>query len=559
MDMKVALIAPPYPLEEAPSPPLGICYVAAACEAAGAEVRIFDYIVSRFTPEQFCRQLDAIQPDVVGATSVTLNFTAGAEILKIAKQHNPSLITVMGGPHVTFDAENTLGLYPEIDAIVLGEGERTLMQWLPEYRNPSAWKDIRGLAFMADQGFVTTGPGEFIENLDGLPLPSRHLLPLSRYKALGFPISLITSRGCPNQCIFCLGRKMVGSRVRYRDPALVVDEIEAILAMGFERINIADDLFTANKNRVRALCGEILSRNIRFGWSAFARVDTVDEEILSRNIRFGWSAFARVDTVDEETLSIMRQAGCDAVSFGIESGNPEMLKRVKKRITLDQARQAVLACKNTGMIAHASFMAGLPGESLETLTDTINFARELDIEHGFHFLSPFPGTTVREHLAEYDLEILSNDWTRYDANSAIVRTSQISPSEMEAMITDAYRPMTDAWEAAKKQCLDGGGTDKERLAVESEKRLKLIFDILSNDMIEELGDFVVFGDDALRELSVRIAGKTGMAAEFVRNYLNLWLEKGYLTFTEAGGRACFTWAQNSIEYGKLTTGCCYSG
>ncbi|MFZ2632262.1 MAG: radical SAM protein [Desulfosalsimonadaceae bacterium] len=520
--MKVALIAPPYPLEEAPSPPLGICYVAAACEAAGAEVRIFDYIVSRFTPEQFCRQLDAFQPDVVGATSVTLNFPAGADILKIAKQHNPSLITLMGGPHVTFDAENTLNLYPEIDAIVLGEGERTLMQWLPVSGNRSAWKAIKGLAFMDDHRFVTTGPGEFIENLDELPLPSRHLLPLSRYKALGFPISLITSRGCPNQCIFCLGRKMVGSKVRYRDPALVVDEIEAILSMGFERINIADDLFTANKNRVRALCGEI----------------------LTRDIRFGWSAFARVDTVDEETLAVMRKAGCDAVSFGIESGNPEMLKRVKKRITLDQARQAVRACKNTGMIAHASFMAGLPGESAETLTDTINFARELDIEHGFHFLSPFPGTTVREHLAEYDLEILSNDWTRYDANSAIVRTSRISPAEMEALITDAYRPMVEAWEAAKKQCLDGGGTDKERLAVKSEKRLKLIFDILSNDMIEELGNFTAAGDDPVRALGVRIARKTGMEEGLICNYLNLWKVKNYLTYAETGGQVRWAWNPN---------------
>jgi len=455
---------------------------------------------------------------------VTLNFPAGADILKIAKQHNPSLVTLMGGPHVTFDAENTLNLYPEIDAIVLGEGESTLMQWLPVSGNRSAWKNIKGLAFMEDHRFVTTGPGEFIENLDALPLPSRYLLPLSRYKALGFPISLITSRGCPNQCIFCLGRKMVGSKVRYRDPVLVVDEIQAILALGFERINIADDLFTANKNRVKALCGEI----------------------LRRNIRFGWSAFARVDTVDEETLGIMRQAGCDAVSFGIESGNPEMLKRVKKRITLDQARQAVRACKNTGMIAHASFMAGLPGESRETLTDTINFARELDIEHGFHFLSPFPGTTVREQLPEYDLEILSNDWTRYDANSAIVRTSRISPAEMEALISDAYSPMTDAWEAAKKRCADGGGTDKERLAVESEKRLKLIFGILSGDMIEELGSFNASGDDPLRELSVRIARKTDMEDGMIRNYLNLWKVKNYLTVAESGGQIHWSWAPNPV-------------
>lgn len=520
--MKVALIAPPYPLEEAPSPPLGICYVAAACEAAGAEVRIFDYIVSRFTPESFCRDLDIFAPDVVGATAVTLSFPAAADIIKIAKQHNPSLITVMGGPHVTFDAENTLKLYPEMDAIILGEGERTLMEWLPLAHARSAWNRVKGLAFMDGGRFVTTGPGEFIENLDTLPLPSRHLLPLSRYKALGFPISLITSRGCPNQCIFCLGRKMVGFKVRYRSPALVADEIEKILALGFERINIADDLFTANKNRVKALCGEI----------------------LNRGIQFGWSAFARVDTVDEETLAVMRRAGCDAVSFGIESGNTEMLKRVKKRITLDQARQAVRACKNTGMLAHASFMAGLPGESPETLADTINFARELDIEHGFHFLAPFPGTTVREQLAEYDLEILSDDWTRYDANTAIVRTSRISPAQMETMISDAYRPMVDAWEAAKKQVLDGGGTDKERLAVESEKRLKLVFDILSNNLIEALGDIEDSGDAPIRMLSDRIAGKTGMTAGFVRNYLNLWLEKGYLTATKAGGRARFAWARN---------------
>jgi len=229
--MKVALIAPPYPLEEAPSPPLGICYVAAACEAAGAEVMIIDYIVSQYTPEKLYQQLDEFQPDVVGATSVTLNFQASAEILKAAKQHCPSVITVMGGPHVSFDARNTLIQFPEIDAIIVGEGENTLMQWLPAAKDRSVWHGIKGLAFFEGENFISTGAGDFIENLDDLPLPSRHLLPLSRYKALGFPISIITSRGCPNKCIFCLGRKMVGFKVRYRDPVQVVDEIESILAM----------------------------------------------------------------------------------------------------------------------------------------------------------------------------------------------------------------------------------------------------------------------------------------------------------------------------------------
>jgi radical SAM superfamily enzyme YgiQ (UPF0313 family) len=517
--MKVALIAPPYPLEEAPSPPLGICYVAAACEAAGAEVVIFDYIIGQYTPEKFRRRLDEFQPDVVGATSVTLNFLAGAEILKTAKAHCPQVITMMGGPHVSFDAENTLLQFPEIDLIVAGEAENTLMRWLPAANNRSAWRDISGLAFFENGKFVTTGPGDLIQDLDALPLPSRHLLPLSKYKALGFPISIITSRGCPNKCIFCLGRKMVGYKVRFRDPVRVADEIETILGAGFERINIADDLFTANKKRVAAVC----------------------EEIIRRGLQFGWSAFARVDTVDEETLGIMKKAGCDAVSFGIESGNPEMLARVKKRITLDQARRAVAACRKTGMIAHASFMVGLPGENHETLQDSFNFARELNIEHGYHFLSPFPGTTVRDHIADYDLEILTDDWNRYDANTAIVKTSQLTPEDMEAFVTRAYQSIIERWETAKKRVADNTCSDKERLEVESEQRLKLIYAILSSDLVEEMGMSDITAADPVMVFSRRVGERVGMAPDFVARYIRQWLEKGYLRYLREQDQIRWEW------------------
>ena len=526
--MKVALIAPPYPLEEAPSPPLGICYVAAACEAAGAEVMIIDYIVSEYTPEKLWRQLDEFEPDVVGATSVTMNFLAGAEILKAVRQHCPSVITIMGGPHVSFDAENTLTRFPEIDAIIEGEAENTLMQWLPKAKKRAEWHHIKGLAFFENGKFITTGLYELISDLDVLPLPSRHLLPLSKYKALGFPISIITSRGCPNKCIFCLGRKMVGFKVRYRDPVRVVDEIETILEHGFERINIADDLFTANKKRVKAVC----------------------EEIIRRNLHFGWSAFARVDTVDEKTLSIMRKAGCDAVSFGIESGNPEMLVRVKKRITLDQARQAVAACKKVGMIAHASFMVGLPGENHQTMQDSFDFARELDIEHGYHFLSPFPGTTVREHIDAYDLEILTDYWTRYDANTPIVRTSHLEPGDMEAFVTRAYEAIIEKWETAKKRVADGTCSARERLEVESEQRLKLIYQILSSDLIEAIGSFVNSEKDPVMELSLRIAPKVEMAPDFVSRYVRVWYEKGYLEYTKNSGRIKWRWAP--VEQGRIS-------
>ena len=129
--MKIALIAPPYPLEEIPSPPLGLTYIAAVCEAAGAEVRILDYIVRGYSEAKIKAELKAFGPDVVGTNSVTMNFKRAAGILRTVKQADPGVITLMGGPHVSFDSEATLTLYPEIDIIIKGEGEATLAELLP--------------------------------------------------------------------------------------------------------------------------------------------------------------------------------------------------------------------------------------------------------------------------------------------------------------------------------------------------------------------------------------------------------------------------------------------
>ncbi len=517
--MKVALLAPPYPLEEAPSPPLGLCYVAAACEAAGAEVKIFDYIVSRYTPDKLKKQLSEFSPDIVGATCVTLNFPEAAKMLQDSKQYMPSVTTIMGGPHVSFSALDTFKNYPEIDLIFLGEAEITLHRWLPVYNNRPAWRTIKGLAFMEDGRLIDTGLGELTRNLDELPTPSRHLLPLSRYRALGFPISIITSRGCPNKCIFCLGRKMVGAKVRYKSTAKIINEIEELVGQGFDVINIADDLFTANKERVIALCNAIMERGIRFIWSAFIRVDTVTEEILQ----------------------CMKAAGCVSVAFGIESGNPEMLKRIKKGITVAQARQATSLCRKLGIRPHASFIVGLPGETRETLKDSLTLVRELDIEHGFHFLSPFPGTTVREHIADYDLEILSDDWSRYDANSAIVRTAGLSPEEIERFVEKAYQPIVESWTELNRRVSAGRCTEKERKEVENADRLNLIYEILSNDMIETEGRLSAASEDTLIDrLSARLAEKTDFNSGFVRRYIREWIDKAYLTVCSERGE--ITWA-----------------
>jgi len=526
--VRVAIIAPPYPLAEAPAPPLGVSYVAAAFEQAGAEVRIFDYLVSAYTPEKLRAQLDAFQPEVVGSTSVTLNFPGAAQILSTAKRHRPSLVTMMGGPHVSFTAAKTLDAFPGIDLIVSGEGEETISELMAEGMSPATWEKIPGLAFRRNGEVVITDPRPFIEDLDALPFPARHLLPLSRYQALGYSISIITSRGCPYNCIFCLGRRMVGNRVRLRSASRVVDEIEQILAYGIDRINVADDLFVSNGGRVKEVCNEI----------------------LRRKLRFAWSAFARVNTVDRETLKLMREAGCDSISFGVETGNSDLLKLIRKGITREQVKEAVSLCGQTGIIAHTSFMVGLPGESPETLEETGSFAASLGSLYGYHFLAPFPGTTVREEVEKYDLEILTDDWTRYDANSAIVRTSRITPEEMESFVSRFDSTIDTAWQAMVRGYREKNNPPGIDLQVEGHFRMKLVYRLLSEDLIEKLGLFPHLAragdgiDSALDDLCRNIEAFTGEEESLVRKTLHSLVGSGYIKAEIKAGMARWHWTHN---------------
>jgi len=520
--MRIALIATPYPLEEAPSPPLGLAYAAAACEAAGATVRIFDFIVSKYSPEKLDGILKTFNPDVVGAGSVTMNYHQAERIIRDAKRLQPSVITMMGGPHVSFDIQGTFRTCPELDLIVIGEGEQTLSELMPVIHDRDAWIGIHGIAYRDAGKIVVTGPRDLICDLDSLPLPARHLLPISRYQALGYPVSIITSRGCPNRCIFCLGRRMVGFKGRFRSPKLVVDEIEQILAMGFTRINVADDLFTANKTRVKELC----------------------DEIRRRGVTFGWSAFARVNTVDLQTLKIMREAGCDCVSFGIESGDPEMLKRIRKGITLDQARTAIACCKEADVLPHASFMVGLPGETRETLQATQRFADELNIAYGYHFFSPFPGTTVREELENYDIEILTDDWSRYDANSPIVKTSRLDPEEMRDFVAGYDRTNDEIWADLLRRHQEGTCTDHEYLLVEGNRKLNLIYSILSNDLLEENPCRKEDGSHPMELLARTIAEKTGTDGSFTSRVLMDFFEAGYIKAALTNGSYRYYWTHN---------------
>jgi radical SAM superfamily enzyme YgiQ (UPF0313 family) len=524
--MKIALIATPFPLEEAPSPPLGLSYVASSFRAAGAEVILLDYIVEKYTPEKMQQVLDAFQPDAVGINSVTMNFKKAASIIGDVKRCYPHVVTIFGGPHVTFDAENTLRKYPAVDIVALGEAELTIRDLTPVLLQPERWAEVEGIAFLKEGKLVNNGRREFIKDLNTLPLPARDLLPVARYRALGFPVSIITSRGCPYRCIFCQGTRMVGHKIRYRETNGIVDEIEQILSLGFSRINIADDFFTSSRKQVRALC----------------------DEIKRRNLKFTWSAFARVNSVNHELLEMMMEVGCDAISFGIESGNQEMLDRVEKHMSLDQARKAIKICKDVGMQVFSSFIVGLPGETIETLRETAAFAKELDAAYGYHFLAPLPGTPVRDEVEKYDVNILSTDWDQYDANRAIVSTSKLSAQEMEAFVAEYDAECQKAWQQTEDAYNNGTATPLEVLSWEGRHHMELVYRMLSEDVIETVAQNLPLKSqqEQLQLLADRIQAHSGFDRAIVERTVNHLVRDGNLDQCEQAGVVNWYWPQYPV-------------
>jgi anaerobic magnesium-protoporphyrin IX monomethyl ester cyclase len=525
--MRFLLINPYYPISETPSPPLGLAFLAAALEQAGVEVKILDLVVHPYSREMLKDELNDFSPDLVGMTSVTMSFDNGIEVLKDVKGLDPDILTVMGGPHVTFCAKDTLEAFPSLDLVALGEGEGTIVDLAREACRGRNWSSIEGIAYRNGTEIRNTGMRPPIANLDDLPIPARRLLPLGRYRALGMPISMTTSRGCPFQCIFCVGRKMVGAKVRYRNPAKVVHELETLNRLNFHQINIADDLFTAKEKHCIDVCNEI----------------------TRRGLKVKWTSFARVDTVTRKSLGLMKEAGCQAVSFGVESGNPEILKTIRKGITREQVIAAVEMCNDAGITPHASFILGLPGETPETLRQTVEFGEELKdmgVSHGFHLLAPFPGTEIREKSNEYGIQILTNDWSRYHANRAIVETSSVSSKMLDDIVIEWEQEFDGYLSYIKRQIERGEATQDETWQLRNLESAVLIYDLMMGRIIEDKGtwdtkDRSFSYEDAMRTLVQRIAGSVKYTQEQIYNTLNVAVDKGNLRYVKDDGKIRWEW------------------
>jgi radical SAM superfamily enzyme YgiQ (UPF0313 family) len=525
--MRVLLINPFYPISETPSPPLGLAYLAGALSEAGVEVKILDLVVFPYSRFLLQNLLEAFKPQMAGITAVTMTVDSAMGVIQDIKGIDPEIMTVMGGPHVSFCAQETLADYPELDVVVIGEGERTVVELCRAVDNGGALENVNGIVYRRGTDINSNPVREPIENLDELPPPARGLLPLGRYRALNMPISMTTSRGCPFKCIFCVGRKMVGARVRYRSPEKVVDELQYLHTLNFHQINIADDLFTANKNHCLAVCNQIIKRDLKPSWTSFARVDTVSAAVLDA----------------------MKAAGCTAVSFGIESANPQILKTIKKGITLDQVEAAVGMCKQAGITPYASFILGLPGETPDTIKETMDFGerlKDLGLAYGFHLLAPFPGTEVREQSDRYGIRILSDDWSRYHANRAIVETPEVGHRVLDKIVIDWENEYNQLLADIKQRMQKNEASDQEALQVINLERIVLIYDLMMKNEIERRGIWAHDGrpastEDNLRKLVDKINPSFGATSEMLYDTLGHALEQGNLTYTERNGEIRWQW------------------
>lgn len=518
MSKRVLLVNTPYPYSECPVPPLGLAYLAGILRREQAEVRILDLLMARYSPDLLRRELADFQPHVVGATCSTVNFKAASRILRLCKEFDPGLVTLIGGPHASFVAADLIEKDPWIDVVVVGEGDQTIVDLVETLSEGGDLANVAGIAFRRNGRAVANSPRPLIKNLDSLPLPARDLLPISKYRALKVPSTIITSRGCPFGCIFCSAPKMFGRGVRYRNPGLVVDEIEMLnRELGFQEINIVDDTFTVKEPHVQAIC----------------------QGIQDRGLKITWSVYSRVDTINPRVLNTMKEAGCTWVCFGLESGSQKILDTIKKRITTDKSREAIKMATESGLNVLASFILGLPGENPETAGQTVGLARDLfdtyKVSYGFHLLAPMPGTEVRERADEYGIRILTQNWSRYNANRPVAETTTFSAGQMMDIVHAYEHEVSEAWVEMQKQARCGDPVLKERVAKADTQGF--VWKLLSSGGIEQLGNSGRSQD----ELAVALSRKLGVSAAMARREIRHLVSDGNLVCAPVSGKKHPVW------------------
>ncbi len=408
--MRVLLIFPPTttygadPTIPAIIPPLGLAYLAGYLERDGFEVKVLDARLGKaeneggrkdartygLSDEEILGEISAFAPDLVGISCMYTAYSGDTHrVARVAKTYSRDVPVVLGGAHASAFPDLAVR-DPNVDAVIVGEGEETLLEIARSIRNGRISFSVRGTVVLDGETVIRNPTRPFIEDLDSIPFPGRHLLNMKGYLAVTkqYPLTMrrpsttfVTSRGCPKECVYCSIQPVWGVRKwRGRSPNNVVDEFEHLIdAYGVSEFHWMDDSAATNRNRIEGICREIIERRMDIKWT-------------TPNGIAHWE-------LNESRLDLMKRAGCYRVTFGVESGNEEMRRFIGKPHPLGQAKRVIRHANSIGMWTLATFIIGFPHETEAQIRETIDFAVESGVDMAiFYLLIPVPGTQVYEIL-----------------------------------------------------------------------------------------------------------------------------------------------------------------
>lgn len=393
-------------------PPMMLYQLSKPLQEGGFHTDVLDLSTYGLSETRLADYVRRWRPRVVGITSVTENFHFAIEVAALVRNALPATPIVIGGPHVTFEAQEALE-FDCIDYVVRGEGDITfaaLVRCLIAGDHEGIG-EIPNLSYRTGSGTVHN-ERELIADIDALGYPSRGGVNPDRYV---YSAVVSGSRGCPFRCRFCSASAMAGGKYRMRSIGMILDELDHLAAtLPVYRLAFSDDTITAKPSRIEAICRHILDRRYVMEWVCASRVDVVEHDLLR----------------------LMARAGCRSIQFGFESGNAAVLKSMNKGITPEQILSATRLCSLSGIVPYGNFIIGFPEDTRATVQDTYELALEVKKLNGtcdFAVMTPFPGTCFFDRAEELGLTIHTTDWSRYVLDSPVVSTKHLSIDELREL------------------------------------------------------------------------------------------------------------------------------
>ena len=417
--MKIMLISPPTPsaVKEvlgATGPPLGLAYLASIARLEGHDVAIVDSLAEGICFEELKERIRHFYPDMVGITATTSMIPDAYETARIAKEVNPDAVVLIGGPHVTFLPEDTLNECKYIDIVVRGEGELVFRELLRK----KDLKEVKGITYRCGNTIKSNPAMPLIQNLDEIPIPAYDLLPMHLYRFGNLRFgTVITSRGCPFNCIFCSSSLQFGKRWRAHSKERVIEELRILHHdYGVREVEFLDDTFTLDRRRARE----------------------ISKDIVREGLDISWTASSRVNTFDLETGKEMRRAGAHTIYFGIESGSQKTLDMIGKGITIEQSISAVKSAKKAKLRTLGSFIIGFPDETEDDIRRTIEFSKRVGVDLAqFTIATPYPGTKLWEIANKLNL-LITKDWRKYTTIDVVMKSFYLTERQIKRLLSWAY-------------------------------------------------------------------------------------------------------------------------